>query len=87
VVPERRFALMKIEAPSGPPSLRQAADILGVGEGDLDQDFGVIPVDPAHDTYCVQVDERALEGAPRSGNVEGPFSNPPIEPFGPDKSG
>jgi hypothetical protein len=56
---------------------------LGLEANELDEEFGVVSVDPAQSLYAILVDERAsakLEG--REG-VQGPFANPPIETFGP----
>lgn len=50
---------------------------------ELDPEFGVVELDPETHRYAVLVDERAatrVQGAP---GIEGPFANPPIEPFGP----
>jgi hypothetical protein len=64
-------------------SLAAAAGELGVAERELDPDFGVVELDPDRHRYAVMVDERAAARVQRRPGVEGPFANPPIEPFGP----
>lgn len=74
--------LMTVELP-GAASLHAAAERLGVAPGDLDPDFGVIPIDPEQHLYSVMVEERASAAAAERPGTAGPFSNPKIEPFGP----
>ena len=67
----------------GEATLGAAARKLGLEEGELDPDFGVVEIDPAAHKYTVLVDESAAERASRVPGVEGPYANPRIEPFGP----
>jgi hypothetical protein len=59
---------------------------LGLSESELDRDFGVVEIDRAHHQYAVLVDDCAAERVKGASGVEGPFSNPRIEPFGPPRS-
>jgi hypothetical protein len=52
---------------------------------DVDDEFGVISIDPKRDLYAVLVEDRAADKAAKQSGVQGPFSNPKIEPFGPPK--
>src|ERR1700687_4254515 len=63
-------------------SLESAAQRLGLSPKDLDQSFGVVEIDPAQHLYAVLVDEKRAEQASSREGVSGPYSNPPIEPFG-----
>jgi hypothetical protein len=78
--------MMTVELDPGAATLEAAADRLGVAPGKLDADFGVVPIDPDHNLYTVLVDEQVAEAAQGRRGVEGPYSNPPIEPFGPPES-
>jgi hypothetical protein len=64
-------------------SLATAAGELGVAERELDADFGVVEIDPDRHRYAVMIEERAAARVGRRPGIEGPFANPPIEPFGP----
>jgi hypothetical protein len=56
---------------------------LGLGDDDIDAEFGVVNIDPNRDRYAVLVEESAAERVGNAPGVDGPFSNPRIEPFGP----
>jgi hypothetical protein len=56
---------------------------LGLSDEEIDAEFGVVNIDPKGDRYAVLVEESAAERVGKQPGVEGPFSNPPIEPFGP----
>jgi hypothetical protein len=74
---------MTVELDPGAATPAEAAKRLGVAAEDLDADYGVVPVDPDNHLYSVLVDEEAGAAAGGREGVEGPFSNPRIEPFGP----
>ena len=78
---------MTVTSHDGPPSLHQAATELGVGLSDLDESFGVVPIDEDQGTYCVEVDaERLPQDLEKKVPYKGPYSNPRIEHFGPIQS-
>jgi CO/xanthine dehydrogenase Mo-binding subunit len=60
-----------------------AAERLGVPAEELDSEFGVVPIDPDNHLYTVMVDEQTGAAAAERPDVDGPYSNPRIEPFGP----
>jgi hypothetical protein len=70
-----RKALMMVAGRNGPPSIEAAAQQLHVAPDAIDRDFGIVPIDPAKNTYSVLV-----ETADETPN-ERSFSNPKIEPF------
>jgi hypothetical protein len=69
---------MTVHGANGAPSLYEAARELGVRTADLDRDFGVVPIDPANNLYCVEVRADRIGAQPRH-PYRGPFSNPRID--------
>lgn len=68
-------------------SLDDVRRSLEIAPGEIDDDFGVISVSPAENLYAVLVDPAAAGRVQGAEGVEGAFSNPKIEPFGPPESG
>lgn len=64
-------------------SLAQVRESLGIGPEEIDDDFGVIVVQPEQNLYAVLVDQGTADRVRDTEGVEGPFSNPTIRPFGP----
>ncbi len=62
------------------PTIKQVAQKFGFEEKDLDEDFGVVEIDPQDNLYSILVEETAVVPKDEK-NIEGPFSNPRIEPF------
>jgi hypothetical protein len=58
---------------------------LNLSAEEIDHDFGVVNIDPKQDLYAVLVEEKAAQKAGAQPEVQGPFSNPRIETFGPPK--
>jgi len=78
------MVLMTVHGSNGQPSLAQAASELGVSVADVDDQFGVVPINPAEGLYAVQVKESSVEiRRAARGGYQGPYSNPEIAPFGP----
>lgn len=78
--------MMTIKRSPGTASLKSVTQDLGLGESDIDANFGVVAVDPDADLYAILVDEGVAGKLGHAKTVEGPFANPKIEPFGPPKS-
>ena len=84
---EAAMVLMTVHGSNGQPSLAQAASELGVSVTDVDDQFGVVPINPAEGLYAVQVRESSVRvGHKARGDYRGPYSNPRIAPFGPIQS-
>ena len=64
-----------------PPTLEKVAAKMNVEVADLDAEFGVINIDPAEKLYSVMVEEDKVSKAKGDRDIEGPYSNPRIEPF------
>jgi len=77
-----KMVLMTIVADK-PPSLAEAAALLGVAPADLNAAFGVVAVDPAEGLYAVEIDADKVPAQPAGGGpYRGPFSSPRIVPLG-----
>lgn len=76
---EIRFALMMVTSPAGPPSLDEAARLLGVPTEACDPVFGVVTISPDRHLYSIRVDAAQLP--PAEDDPAGPFADPPIGPF------
>lgn len=75
------------------PSVEDICRKFGFTPEEIDRDYGVIEIDPADHLYCLMVDQSAVERLDRDwanqsepSGLEGPFSNPRIEPFGPPQT-
>ncbi len=64
-------------------SLPEVRRLLGLADDEVDPGFGVVNISPAEHLYTILVDEAAARRIADAGLVEGVFSNPRIEPFGP----
>lgn len=67
-------------------SLEEVRESLGIGSEEIDDEFGVIAVSPEESLYAVLVEPETASRVQGIEGVEGPFSNPKIEPFGPPQS-
>jgi hypothetical protein len=77
--------MMTVELDPEEATVAKAAERLGVEPDRIDAEFGVVSIDPEQNLYTVLVDEQVAAGAAGRPGVEGPFSNPRIEPFGPPR--
>lgn len=81
--------LFNVTWEQGQPSLEQVREKYGFGPEEIDQDFGVIEIDPQDHLYTVLVDQEAAQRVRKrmgKGPLEGPYSNPRIEAFGPPET-
>ncbi|MFN4275113.1 MAG: hypothetical protein ACK4FJ_02350 [Ferrovibrio sp.] len=82
------MALMTILSRKGPPDIETAAASLHVAAEDIDQEYGILPIDPGQGLYCVRVRADSLPAAVSHGDAasdgdayRGPFADLPIEPL------
>ncbi len=77
--------MVTIQAPEAAPTIDEICARYGLSEDEIDLGFGVVEIDPQDHLYTVLVEESAAGKIVPSDdwNVEGPFSNPRIAPFGP----
>jgi hypothetical protein len=64
-------------------SLPAVQEKLGVDADQIDTSFGVVSIDPDQGLYAVMVEEGLAARAAENEGVEGPYSDPGIETFGP----
>jgi hypothetical protein len=64
-------------------SLPEVRRLLGLTPEEVDPGFGVVNISPAEHLYTILVEEAAAARVGDADQVEGVFSNPRIEPYGP----
>ncbi len=74
---------MTVKLDSDDVSLPAVQEKLGVDADQIDTSFGVVSIDPDQGLYAVMVEEDLATRAAENEGVEGPFSDPGIETFGP----
>lgn len=77
--------MMTIHAPEGSPTMQQIVSRYGLQPGEIDDEFGIVEIDPTDHSYTILVEPSAAKKIQPDGkwNTSGPFSNPKIEPFWP----
>jgi len=73
--------LYTIEWDDGEPTIKQVSEKYGFSIGSIDQEFGVVMIDPSNNRFSILVDEDAVLDTSSPNRAEGPFSDPRIEPF------
>lgn len=76
------MVLITVHLPTG-ATLADARRELGLAEDEVDDAYGLVPLDPGQGLYALRVTEPAARRAAPPGG--GPYSDPPIEPFGPPR--
>ena len=79
--------MMTIKLPPDEANLDEVRRRMNLGPEEIDNDFGVVSIDPKKNLYAVMVEEKASQKLSEQNpkGVKGPYSNPRIEPFGPPK--
>lgn len=88
-MPDRDMVLMTVTGAkdAGAPSLDFIAKQLGIKTSDIDADYGIVLLDPSRGQYGVRVRAGSVTSVSTADKpYAGPFSDPKIAPFGPDKS-
>jgi hypothetical protein len=75
--------MVTLRLPPEQATLEEVRRLLGLSPEEVDPAFGVINISPAEHLYTILVDEAAAARIANADPVEGVFSNPRIEPFGP----
>lgn len=78
--------LVTVTLPAG-ATLPDALSRYGLAPDEVDQEYGLVSVDPAQGLYALLVDEDAAARLTGSPGVSGPYADPPIEPYGPPRPG
>jgi hypothetical protein len=79
--------MLTVELPAAEATLTAALESLGLDPDEVDHEFGLVPIDAAQGKYVIVVSEAAGARATGTGDAQGPYANPPIEPFGPPRTG
>jgi hypothetical protein len=81
--------MLQFKHEGAPPSIDDVRRLFNLAGDEIDETFGVVPIDPAENLYAVLVSnnvrdrvEAVLNTRSRTA-AEGVFANPRIEPFGP----
>jgi len=73
----------------GKPSIEEICERYGFKADEIDKEFGIIEIDPEANLYTILVEYKAAQRVMKEygddQSIEGPFTNPPIAPFGPPK--
>ena len=75
--------MVTLRLPPEQATLEEVRRLLGLSPEEVDPAFGVINISPAEHLYTILVDEEAAARIADAEPVEGVYSNPRIEPFGP----
>jgi hypothetical protein len=75
--------MVTLRLPPEQATLEEVRRLLGLSPEEVDPAFGVVNISPAEHLYTILVDEAAAARIANADPVEGVFSNPRIEPFGP----
>jgi hypothetical protein len=59
---------------------------LSLSPEDVDDDFGVVSIDPKNNLYAIMVEQAAAQKVLGKQGISGPYSNPRIETFGPPET-
>lgn len=75
--------MMTIHAPQGSPTLQEVMRQYGIEPHEIDQQFGVVPIDPEKNDYTILIEQSAAQKVSPSQkwDVSGPYSNPSIDTF------
>ncbi|MDW4905033.1 hypothetical protein RB628_06655 [Streptomyces sp. ADMS] len=75
--------LVTVTLPRG-AAMQDALEELGLSAQEVDEEYGLVPIDPDKGLYALLVVESAAARLDDQGNTAaygGPFANPKIEPF------
>ncbi len=78
--------LYKLSSRNKVPVLNEIMTEFSLQSDEIDQEFGVQLIDPVASDYCILVEEEALKKIDSQYDIEGPFSNPTIDTFGPPEN-
>ena len=81
------MVMMTLRCEGEAPTLETLRERFSLAETEIDESFGVVEVDPKEHIYTFLVTQEVAEKIDPGADwvVEGPYSNPRIEPFGPPR--
>lgn len=77
--------MLTIRAPQGVPTVQEIVERYGLQPDEIDEQFGVIAIDPDDHAYTILIEPSAAQKIQPDEKwaISGPFSNPKIEPLWP----
>jgi hypothetical protein len=75
--------MVTVRLPPEQATLEEVRRRLGLAPEEVDPAFGVVNISPAEHLYTILVDEEAAARVAGADPVQGVYSDPRIEPFGP----
>lgn len=79
--------MLTVELSLANATLAAARELLDLAPDEVDEEFGLVPVNPVKGTYAILVTATAGSRAHGVSGAAGPYANPRIEPFGPPQAG
>jgi hypothetical protein len=79
--------MLTIHASENAPTVAEIIHRYALKPGDIDEEFGVVVIDPEAQDYTILVEPEVAQKIQPNENwgISGPFSNPKIEPLWPPK--
>lgn len=76
--------MITIHAPQGTPTLEEISSRYGLAPDEIDEQFGVVEIDPESHDYTILIEQAAASKVrpTEHWDVSGPYANPPIDTFG-----
>lgn len=75
-------AMLTLPLAGDEPTLATARELLGLAPEEVDEEFGLVPIDPESGTFAILVTAEAGARVGGRRDARGPLADPPVEPSG-----